>query len=336
MSTFSHASTGEEVVTAFRDQIEGKTILITGPTPSPPSIGSHTALALAAANPHTIILAGRSVATLAPLLAEIRAINPRIRAKSVTLDLADTDAVRSCAREIVEDKEIDTVDVLINNAGVMALKEYEVTKQGVEKQFGVNWLGHWLFTNLLMKSGVLRLGGKEEGGKETARVVNVTSTAFEIGGVRLDDWNFENGRTYDPWLAYSQSKEANMLCSVGLAARYGSRGLRAFSAHPGVISGTNLATNVTPESFKDAWKLYQDVKGQGTTPTDPPKSLTQGTSTTLVAAFDPALTDSAKNGAFLRDGHVWALPEGSSAGDEGRAQKLWGVGEGIVGEKFEG
>lgn len=79
---------------------------------------------------------------------------------------------------------VDTIDLLINNAGVMAVKEFEITEDGIEMQFGCNHIGHFLLTNIILDK-ILKAG--KEGG---ARFINVSSTGYELGGVRFDDWNF--------------------------------------------------------------------------------------------------------------------------------------------------
>lgn len=80
----------------------------------------------------------------------------------------------------------ESIDVLVNNAGIMAKSPYSQTPEGIEAQFGANHIGHYLFTNLIMKK---LIGG--EGNGRTARVVNVSSDGYRLGPVRFDDWNFD-------------------------------------------------------------------------------------------------------------------------------------------------
>lgn len=111
--------------------------------------------------------------------------------------------------------------------------EYGMTEDGVEKQFGTNHLGPWLFTNLIM----------EKIAKVMGRVVNVASDGHRLERVRFEDLGFDEGRTYNKWRAYGQSKTANMLVAVSLAEKLGTLGVRAYSVHPGVIM-TGLADHL--------------------------------------------------------------------------------------------
>ena len=121
---------------------------------------------------------------------------------------------------------VDTVDVLVNNAGIMATK-YAFTTDGLEGQIGTNHLGHFALTNLLLP-------------KLTDRVVTVSSVMHRMGYISLEDLNWQS-RRYSAWLAYGQSKLANLLFTSELQRRLDTVGssLRALAAHPG-FSNTNL------------------------------------------------------------------------------------------------
>ena len=136
------------------------------------------------------------------------------------LDLQDLSSVRQFA------DGVDKADILINNAGIMAAP-YALTVDGFESQIGTNHLGHFALTNLLLP-------------KLTERVVTVSSMAHWPGRINFDDLNWRN-RRYSPWLAYSQSKLANLLFTGELQRRLDSVSspLRALAAHPG-YSHTNL------------------------------------------------------------------------------------------------
>lgn len=94
------------------------------------------------------------------------------------LDLSDQASIRKTAAEILD--LVDKIDIVLNNAGIMAVENFETTKDGIESHFGANHVGHFLLTNLLL--GKLAKGG---------RVVNVTSMGYEASGIRWDDWNFQ-------------------------------------------------------------------------------------------------------------------------------------------------
>ena len=147
------------------------------------------------------------------------------------LDLQDLSSVRQFA------DGVDKVDVLINNAGIMAVP-YALTVDGFESQIGTNHLGHFALTNLLLP-------------KLTDRVVTVSSMAHWPGRINFDDLNWKT-RRYSPWLAYSQSKLANLLFTSELQRRLDAVGspLRALAAHPG-YSHTNLQ-GASGRKFSDA------------------------------------------------------------------------------------
>ncbi|MDT5255559.1 MAG: hypothetical protein QOD10_639 [Mycobacterium sp.] len=153
------------------------------------------------------------------------------------LDLQDLSSVRRFA------DDIDKADVLINNAGIMAA-DYALTADGFERHIGTNHLGHFALTNLLLP-------------KLTDRVVTVSSLLHNIGYISLKDLNWQS-RPYSRWLAYGQSKLANLLFTSELQRRLDTVGpaLRALAAHPG-WSHTNLQGN-SGRKLTDAAVLAAD------------------------------------------------------------------------------
>ncbi|MEJ2871424.1 oxidoreductase [Actinomycetospora sp. OC33-EN08] len=147
------------------------------------------------------------------------------------LDLADLASVRKFAARLD-----GPVDVLVNNAGLMAIP-FQRTADGFEMQFGTNVLGHVALTGLLLD-------------RLTDRVVTLSSQAHRLGSIRLDDLNWER-RRYQRWLAYGQSKLADLMVAYELERRFVAAGssLRSMAAHPG-YSATNLQSRT--ESFQDA------------------------------------------------------------------------------------
>merc|ERR1719430_1327784 len=148
------------------------------------------------------------------------------------LDLASLRSVRNCAKWM--NSSLDKVDILINNAGVMACPEAR-TEDGFEMQFGTNHLGHFLLTNLLLP--VITRGAPG------ARIINVSSMAHMMGSMQWEDLNWEN-TSYSPMRAYSQSKLANILFSKELARRLEGSGVTVYTLHPGAIN-TEIARHVT-------------------------------------------------------------------------------------------
>ncbi|TGO08711.1 hypothetical protein BTUL_0195g00130 [Botrytis tulipae] len=222
MSAFSRSSTGISVVQHFSSLINGKIIVITGPSAN--SIGAETAISLAHASPSIILLAGRSEAKISPIIKEIHTLNPSITTHFVPLDLASQKSIRQAASLI--NSLVEKIDILINNAGVMAVPAYQTTEDGIELQFGCNHIGHFLLTNLVLEK-LLKAGREGQ-----ARIVNVSSTGYELGGVQFDDWNF-NVWILPKFNSYAQSKTANVLFSSTLAARLKDRNIQSFALQPG-------------------------------------------------------------------------------------------------------
>jgi NAD(P)-dependent dehydrogenase (short-subunit alcohol dehydrogenase family) len=148
----------------------------------------------------------------------------------VSLDLSSLASVRAAAAEITD--RVDQVDVLLNNAGIMAVPK-AVTVDGFESQLGTNHLGHYALTGLLLPALLAT---------SRPRVVSVASNAHKFGRLRLDDLNLQHAR-YSRWGAYGQSKLANLLFSSELQRRAVAAGtaLTAVAAHPG-YSVTNLTS----------------------------------------------------------------------------------------------
>ncbi len=179
MSTYTFKTTGEDVARDCKAQIANKTVLVTGTTPG--GLGATFAVTIAPFGPALIILASPSVAKAEQTAKDIAAVAPGVKTRVVQLDLASISQVRKAAQEILS--IVDTIDVIVNNAGVMA-SPYRTTADGIELQFGTNHVGHFLLTNLLLSS--LLVDTK----KQSVRVVNVSSGGFRFGHVRFEDINF--------------------------------------------------------------------------------------------------------------------------------------------------
>ncbi len=193
----------------------GRTAVVTGANGG---LGLETARALAAAGAH-VVMAARDQEKATAARATVEG-----SAEVVPLDLASQASVRSAAEAILAAHE--RIDLLVNNAGVMGIPEQR-TEDGYEMQLGVNHLGHWTLTALLLPA-LLRTGG--------ARIVTVTSTAHHMGRP-IDPANpFLHGK-YEPWRAYGQSKLANYHFALGLHKRVA--GVASLLAHPG-LSNTDL------------------------------------------------------------------------------------------------
>lgn len=203
--------------------LSGKTIIVTGANSG---IGLCAAEELAVRGAE-VILACRSQEKGRAALARIRARHAGAQVALEPLDLSSLASVRAFAESVRE--KHPRLDVLVNNAGVMALP-FSKTADGFEMQVGTNHLGHFALTALLWPSLVAAEG---------ARVVTVASVAHHFGKVRLDDLCWEKG--YSRWPAYAQSKLCNLLFAKELARRVerASLGVTSVACHPGYAS-TNL------------------------------------------------------------------------------------------------
>jgi NAD(P)-dependent dehydrogenase (short-subunit alcohol dehydrogenase family) len=248
-------------------------------------------LALATQAPSTLILTARTPQKAEAVAQRVRNAHPAVDIRILELDLSSRKSVRAAAVEVLE--TIKQVDILINNAGVMALPERTLNEDGIEMHFATNFLGHFLFTNLILP--VLASG---------ARVINITSAGYTVTPIRFSDYNFdgkqlpspeqpdykiaaqlglkdlETSQGYVPFLAYLHSSTANMLFTTSLASKLKTRGVQSFSAAPGVVV-TELQRHIG--GFRNPAMQY--------------KTASQGAATFLVAALDPGLNGEK---AFLR------------------------------------
>lgn len=297
--TYGFESTATEVANDLSANICGKTVLVTGVTPN--SLGSHFVETIALHSPALIILASRTQSTMDATAAAISKKSPQIPIRSFVLDLGSLESTRKAAADIVKVQKDEgiNIDVLVLNAGLMACP-YNTTVDGFESQFGVCHLGHFVFGNLVIP-GMLGSGRKP-------RVVVVGSEAHQLGPVRFTDPGFMNGQEYDKWRAYGQAKTANSLYAWSLAEKLGSKGLQAYSLHPGGIM-TNLAKHIDmqgddlPEmcmytvfsstcASANRWYVARVYRSVGSFPGFPEYAQThklknhdQGTATHMIAAF---------------------------------------------------
>jgi len=185
MHTFTHDTTGAEVVSAFGSRLKDRTFLLTGPTPG--GVGAKTAIIAAQAQPAIIFLLGRSESKTLPTIDSIRAISPTTDVHFVQVHLDSFASVREAAKEIngCLSTKGRALDVMVNNAAIVAGDKMEKTVDGLESTFAVNHLSHFLLTNLLM--GKI-LKSNMEGG---ARVVNLTSTAFWGQDPKFEEYNYQ-------------------------------------------------------------------------------------------------------------------------------------------------
>lgn len=290
---FGFATTAREVLHGV--DLTGKTAIVTG---GAAGIGLETTRALAEAGAEVTIAARRP--DEARKVAEIIIAETGNRSIGVRqLDVADIKSVR-----VFTDAWDTKLDILINNAGVMALPELQRTSEGREMQFATNYLGHFA-----LACGLRRNMAKANG----ARVVSVASVGSLFGPVFWDDADFRF-IPYDPLLAYAQSKTACILMSVGISQNWKDDGIVSNALNPGAIA-TNL----------------QKHTGGLKTPVHLRKTPEQGASTTVLLAASPLVTG--VSGKYYDNcqeaGVVDERADGPLIGvaryalDSGNADRLW-------------
>jgi NAD(P)-dependent dehydrogenase (short-subunit alcohol dehydrogenase family) len=315
--TFDSESTTDDVLDGM--DLSGRRFVVTG---AASGLGEESTRALAAHGASVLMLA-RDAARNDAAAARVRAAVPDAQLWLDVVDLADLSSIRSFAARFLDSGR--PIDVLINNAGVMACP-FGHTADGFEMQFGTNHLGHFELTRLLEPAV---LAGDEP------RIVNLSSAAHSISDVDLDDPNFER-TDYDAWISYGRSKSANALHARALARRLGGDGVLAFSVHPGVIM-TNLGRHLNDElmqqmmqrSAERAAKAGEEVGGFQV------KSVEAGAATQVWAATSPDLVD--HSGAYLADcsvGVAGANPSNNGfepyITDDATADALWTLSEQLL------
>ena len=318
MSAFGEASTADEVVAGL--DLSGLLFVVTGASSG---LGEESARALSARGGR-VVMATRDPAQNAAAAERIRASVPGADLALMELDLADLASVERFAARAAA--ELDRIDVLINNAGVMACPEGR-TADGFETQFGTNHLGHFALTARLMP---LLLKAP------APRVVTVSSAGHSISDVDVSDPNFES-TPYDAWVAYGRSKSANAHFAAELARRFGDR-LLSFAVHPGAIA-TRLSRHMTAEMIEALTARAQanaERRGEAGGGLRL-KSVQAGAATQVWAAASPDAA--AHNGRYLADcGPAEPGPAQNQAapwiGDPDTAARLWELSEELVGLRF--
>lgn len=291
----------------------GRSAIVTGTG----GLGFEDALALARAGAE-VIIAGRSAAKGADAVAKIQAAAPGANVRFEQVDLGDLQSVARFGDRLRSQRS--SLDLLINNAGVMTPPTRQQTADGFELQFGTNYLGHFALTAQLMP--LLRKG-------QDARVVSLSSVAARSGAINFDDLNAQKG--YKPMPVYSQSKLACLMFALEFQRRSEAAGwgITSIAAHPGV-SRTDLLHNapgrVSPAGLARSvlWFLFQPAS--------------QGALPTLFAATSPL----AKGGAYYgpdKFGETRGYPAEAripaAALDKAAAARLWDVSEELTGAAFD-
>ncbi|WP_406357599.1 SDR family NAD(P)-dependent oxidoreductase [Streptomyces sp. NBC_00658] len=305
-SGFGARSTADEVLQGM--DLSGKLAIVTG---GYSGLGLETTRALTKAGARVVVPARRPDAA--------RAAVDGIEGVEVDeLDLGDLDSVRAFAERFLASGR--TVDIVINNAGIMACPETRVGP-GWEAQFATNHLGHYALVNRLWPA--IAPGG--------ARVVSVSSGGHHNSAIRWDDPHWKTG--YDKWQAYGQAKTANVLFAVQLDRLGQESGVRAFSLHPGGIL-TPLQRHLAKEEMVERGWIDED--GKLVNP-DAFKTPEQGAATQVWAATSPQLAG--MGGVYCEDCDIAepAPADGERAGvqayaiDPEQAARLWELSAELTG-----
>jgi NAD(P)-dependent dehydrogenase (short-subunit alcohol dehydrogenase family) len=295
--------------------LTGRTAIVTGANSG---LGFEAASALAE-HGAAVVMACRDAGRCATAAARLREHLPSAILEPASLDLADLESVRAFAQDYRASH--DSLDILLNNAGVMAPPERATTAQGYELQFGTNHLGHFALTGRLLPL-LLETAG--------SRVITVSSFAHEPGRIRFDDLQSEHD--YTPYGAYSASKLANLLFMLELDRRLRAAGMAdpiSVGAHPGFAS-TNLqaAGPFMGRSPLSAWLVLAGVRLTGQSPE-------QGAEPELYAATAPGVRGGDYWGPKGRlRGHPAPSTMARQARDEAVASRLWDVSESLTGVAF--
>jgi len=297
----------------------GKTVLVTGGNSG---LGYETVLQLARKGAR-VLMAARDRARGTAALERLAAEAPGSQAELAQIDLADLTSVERFADGFLAGGE--DLDVLINNAGVMAIPHRETTAQGYERQFGTNHLGHFALTGRLLPVLARRPG---------RRVVTVSSNQHKRAkGIDFDDLQGERG--YRPWGAYAQSKLANAMFVLELDRRLRAAGLAIVSAgaHPG-FAHTNLqvsgprsgGTSLVARGMGAATRLFAQPARDGALPT-----LYAATAVDVHGGdyFGP------DGPGEMRGHHPTLVQFSAAAHDQAAAARLWAVSEELTGVTFE-
>lgn len=299
--------------------LSGKTFIITGANSG---IGWVTARQLAQQGAH-VVLACRRVTEAESRIAEAKAELPEAQLEARELDLGSLGSVRRFAEGFLAEHE--RLDGLLNNAGVMNTPAGQ-TSDGFEMQLGVNHVGHFLLTDLLLE----RLKASAP-----SRIVILSSCFHDKamgreGDIHLDDLHFTK-RKYDGWEAYAQSKLANLLHAKGLAKRLEGTGVTAVSVHPGWVR-TNLARNSMPLWVQN-YLLRPVLRVAGMI------EPWEGAQSSLFALLDPSVDNHA--GAYYSQLGVYRDKRCNAGGwpmrspnpkahDEELMEKLWTATEAMI------
>jgi len=283
-------------------------------------IGFQTSLELARAGAK-VVLACRNKKKGVDAIDRIIAALPTAQLKLLILDLSDLASFPKFVADF--SKEFKTLDLLVNNAAIMALPERTLSAQGFEAQFGTNHLGHFALTDQLMPFLLAA---------PAPRVVTVSSNAHKNGRIDFENLQLETG--YTGWRAYNQSKVANLLFAFELQRKAKAAGLNLLSvaAHPG-ISHTNIIQNGPNSGKADLKSRLIEVLGPLFMQSDAQGALPILYASTVKDV--PPATYYGPDGPFEIRGYPKQVQPTSLASDPKVAAELWKRSEALTGSRYE-
>jgi NAD(P)-dependent dehydrogenase (short-subunit alcohol dehydrogenase family) len=293
----------------------GKVCLVTGANSG---LGWETARALAGHGAH-VLVGARTQVKATEAIDRIMATSPAGTLEPLVVDLSDLESVAAAAETVLAEQA--RLDALINNAGIM-MTPYGTTAQGFERQLGVNHLGHFALTGLLMPLLMAT---------ERSRVVSVSSNGHRPGRINFDDLQSE--RSYSPYGAYFQSKLANLLFTAELQRRLDAAGSTtiAAAAHPGA-SNTNLGHENPGGVRGTLMGLLSPLSGMLGQP------AAMGALPQLRAATDPDVQGDdyyGPDGFGEMRGYAVPVDRSDRAKDTATAAQLWDVSAELTGVRYE-
>jgi retinol dehydrogenase 12 len=320
-SAFTAKSTAKDVLNAFPKAAAGKYVIVTG---GYGGIGLETCRVLAEGGANVTILAKdeKKLKDTVEDIKKIAAENAEI--DYIVCDLGSFKSIKACAETYKKTKK--PIDILINNAGVMACP-LSYTTDGFENQIGVNHMGHAYLTRLLLP--IIQKS-------KTSRIINIASAGngfAPTGGIYFDD--FDGKKSYYPWPRYGQSKLANILFTKSLERHYPVKktGITSLALHPGVITSTDLTRHFSiARVLEFASMFFFSFRTTYELVFEPPKDIPQGAATTVYCALSPDVV----SGEYYSDCNV-EIPRRRHAtiSDDALIEKFYDFTNELIDEKLK-
>ncbi|KAL6690308.1 hypothetical protein J3F84DRAFT_398436 [Trichoderma pleuroticola] len=312
----------EFILSRYGDSLAGKTILITGAAKE--SIAGELAVQISAYKPSLVILAARSESRVEPVVAKIKSKNPDVSVRFLKLDLSDLKDVRRAVKDL---SDVPKIDHFVAVAGVM-IPPYAKTVDGVESQFGVNYLANFLLVKELLPK--IRAAGPK------SSIVICSSSAVRGGQIHFDDINYSDGKTYIPLDGYGQSNVARTIFAKFLGEKLKGEGIRVFSVDPGSVQtglqrhfGSEFLAQV--QELRKATEPMRDLDGRPWNMANF-TGTSEGAATLITAMIDPTIEE--EHGAFLHQNATAEDHLTSHILNRDNWTKLWELSEKLIGEPF--